>query len=408
MVRINCRAWGVVVSTNWRGARSRGAEVGSFLLFIGGLQPHQAALIGVFFAAIVGAISVILSTLLRDFLAAWWSSRRGVRNSAEDIFRSYAEPLASASTALFWRLDEIVNGDGRAAFLTAKLPSNEFNQYKLRSTYFRLAAVLGWLRAIRRELSFLRTYHQKRVSRLDAAIDAFEKSLADGHEVEIQRLRGLQDLWGIPRISDSRKEERAAVAVEQCIDRSLHGRTETCAAAIESEAQLELCIELGRLIAKESGCNVVHGGVMEETQARSVRQIDIRQAWLYRDWQSAIGDMMIRSSDATIRNFEVIGFGEFEDIVLGPNQNQFRSLRRISALFKDVDVERRDLYDARPAALRKMLGATADLLVALTDEPISKGAVDKKTASKARASGGGSAQSRCAMLRHWWSQRPLL
>ena len=378
----------------------------NFLLWVSGLQAHQAALIGACFAALIGAISTVLSGLLRDFLAKSWSDKRDHQKSAEEVFRSYAEPLASAMTGLYWRLNEMVSGDGRASFLTAKEPRNDFDQYKLRSTYFRLAAVLGWLRALRRELSFLRTYGQKRIGKLDAALDAFEKSLADGHEVEIQRLHGLQELWGIPKIKDARTEERAAIAVEDRIDRALHGEIATLAAGLESATQLKLCRELADLIAKESDSKEIQAAVLKETQARSVCQIDIRQAWLYRDWQTAIGDMVIRETKAANRNFEVIGYGEFEEMLLGPTKAQYRSLSRISALFHGVDFERKDLYDARPAAIHKLLDATAALIAALADARISKDAVDSVTAKKARATLAGLTKIKKGIFSGWWDRWP--
>lgn len=243
------------------------------------------------------------------------------------------------------------------------------------------------------------------------ALDAFEKSLADGHEVEVQRLRGLQELWGIPGINDARAEERAAVAVEDCIDRALHGKVATLAANLENTAQLELCRELANLIAEKSDCKTIQTAVLKETQARSVCQIDIRQAWLYRDWQAAIGDMMIRETKASNRNFEVIGYGDFEEMLLGPTKMQYRSLSRIAALFHDVDLERKDLYDARPVALHKLLGATAALIVALADTRIGKNTVDAKTATRARSTHAGHAGIKPGTIGGWrtrwlpWSRR---
>ncbi|AOZ11135.1 hypothetical protein BKK80_34840 (plasmid) [Cupriavidus malaysiensis] len=225
--------------------------------------------------------------------------------------------------------------------------------------------------------------------------------MADGHEVEVLRLRGLQELWGIPLINDARAEERSAVAVEDRIERALHGKVATRAADLESAAQLELCRELADLIAEKSGCKTIQTVVLKETQARSICQIDIRQAWLYRDWQTAIGDMMIRETKASNRNFEVIGYGDFEEMLLAPTKTQYRSLSRIAALFHDVDLERKDLYDARPVALHKLLGATAALIVALADTRIGKNTVDATTAKRARLTHAGHAGIKPGTIRSW-------
>lgn len=98
--------------------------MGNFLSWLNGIQPHQAALIGGCFAALVGATSTVLSGLLRDFLAKAWADKRDHQKSAEEVFRSYAEPLASAVTGLFWRLNELVSTTSvrRALAISQLLP----------------------------------------------------------------------------------------------------------------------------------------------------------------------------------------------------------------------------------------------------------------------------------------------
>jgi len=117
--------------------------VNVLISWINGLQTHQAALLGALIAALVGAIANIFTGLVRDFGAKAWFDRRDVQRSSDEVFRRYAEPLASATTSLYWRLKEILARDGRASFLTSVEPRTEFDQYKLLSTYFRLAATLG-------------------------------------------------------------------------------------------------------------------------------------------------------------------------------------------------------------------------------------------------------------------------
>src|SRR5690606_149979 len=77
------------------------------------------------------------------------------RKSDGDIFRLYADPLAEATRALFYRLKEIVEVNGRAIYLSPEAPQTEYNKYKFTSTLYRLAAVLGWIRAFRRDRSYL-------------------------------------------------------------------------------------------------------------------------------------------------------------------------------------------------------------------------------------------------------------
>jgi hypothetical protein len=94
--------------------------------------------------------------------------------------------------------------------------------------------------------------------------------------------------------------------------------------------------------------------------------------------------MMIRETKIGNRNFEVLGYGEFEEMLLGPSKAQFRSLCRIATLFEKVDLDRDDPFDARPAAIRNLFEATARMMVALADAPVSHSAVDTNTTTDAR------------------------
>lgn len=352
--------------------------------WINGLPAHQAALLGACIAAVVGAIANISTGLIRDFAAKAWSDQRDGQRAADEIFRRYAEPLGSATTSLYWRLKEILGQDGRASFLVSVEPRTDFDEYKLRSTHFRLAAVLGWLRALRRELSFLRNYGEKRVSAIDSAIHVFEKALADGHHVEIQRLHGLLSLWGLPSISDKPMELRVAVAVEHCVKHAIRDAPVVTATELDDATKAHLCSEASATISTMAKFQNVATSVLAETQSRAIRQIAIREAWLYRDWQASIGDMMIRETKLGNRNFEVLGYGDFEEMLLNPSKAQTRSLCRIAALFVNLNMDREDPYDARPAVIRKLFEAVALTIAALADTPASQSAVDSNTADDAR------------------------
>lgn len=344
----------------------------------------QAALIGALIGALAGALSNIATGVLRDFVAKWWTDRRGARRSADEVYRRYAEPLASSVTSLFWRLKETLGRDGRASYLTAQDPRTTFEEYKLRSTYYRLAAVLGWLRALRRELSFFRHGTAGRLDRIEDAIANLEASLADGHHVELQRLHGLLQIWGLPAIDDHQLALRVAVEVEKCSKRMLQGAAVTSVTELPNDCQSELCREIAEVVCSRANLAPLTSGILDETQSRAIRQIAIREAWLYRDWQSAIGDIMVRETKAGNRRFEVIGFGDFETMLLEPTNAQARCLCRIASLFDQLDVERQDLFDARPAALQKLYKATARMVTAVSSVRSTATLIDSNTRESAR------------------------
>src|SRR5262249_42045754 len=156
----------------------------------------------------------------------------------------------------------------------------------------------------------------------------FESSLADGHHVELQRLDGLLRIWGLPSITDDNLRLRVAVDVENCAKRALQRVPVRTATELTEEQQRELCSDIAQAICVKASFAQVPPEVLAETRSRSVRQIAIREAWLYRDWQSAIGDVMIRETSASPRRFDVVGFGDFEAMLFQPTETQCRSLDR--------------------------------------------------------------------------------
>lgn len=334
-------------------------------------------------AAAIGALASILVGIGRDFGAKWWVDRREARKSAEDVYRRYAEPLSLALTSLFWRLRETFGGDGRAYYLLAQEPRNPFEDYKLRSTYYRLAAVLGWVRALRRELSFFRLEGRRRLSTVEDAIANLEASLADGHHVELQRLDGLFRIWHLPRLTSGSQRLALAVDVEICASRFLQRARAASPSYLSIAQQAELCGEIAQLVCSRAQLAPVSKDVLEETRSDVVRQIGIRQAWLYRDWQAAAGDLMIHETTVGNRRFEVIGFGDFESMIMAPTEAQFRVLCRIANLFDQVDVDRKDPFDARPAALRNLFQATANMVKIISQFSPSEALIDAKTSESA-------------------------
>lgn len=132
--------------------------------------------------------------------------------------------------------------------LLAKEPRTDFEDYKLRSTYYRLAILLGWLRALRRELSFLRLAGKHRIDIIEDAIDNLERSLADGHHVELQRLSGLLLIWTLPAVADEQLRLRLAVDLENCVKSALQSAPVTSPLELSSGKQSTLCKDAATLI----------------------------------------------------------------------------------------------------------------------------------------------------------------
>ena len=239
--------------------------------------------------------------------------------------------------------------------------------FKRKQHQLLLAVLLGWVRAYRRELTFLSLSGSDEP--LKGAISSLEAALADGAHVKTQRVKSVSELWGIELPAGEKDLSRIAVEVEQII-KSV-APTSDCDQGLlinlKESTQIELCQSIAVYLCEQANINHLQAEIISETRARAVRSLSIREAWLYRDFQSGIGDMMIREVSGALRRFEVIGFKEFEEILHSDEKGTKRWVSRLLRVFDRLDISGADRFDARVQMLEKAFLATIDLLVALAE-----------------------------------------
>ena len=334
-------------------------------------------------AAIIASLTTLLVLLLRDVLLSSWRSKREEKKESLKIYRRYAEPLASATTSLLWRLNEIFNQEGRGGFLNAPEPHSRFQSYKRKSTLYRLAALLGWIRAYKREISVLTTNSKSDIPDLESALSELESALADGPHIEVKRLKGLCNLWNLELPESKYGVEAISAHLDELLRQELQNWDAETVTTLREKEQLALCINTANFICKHLEIDPLSESVVKETQARAIQQLSIRQAWIYRDWQVGIGDIMIRSVTNGIRRFEVAGFSDFESMLLEGNSEQQRWLDRLTTVIEGLDVTGADRFDARVDQLERAMVAIAKLLVSLFEATDNKSGISKQTKSLA-------------------------
>ena len=328
-----------------------------------------AALIGLMGVLVGLAIrDVIMPAILaftkrRDQLADRQADKSQIRH---DLVRAYADPLLDAVKALFYRLDEIVtkkNGE----FLWANAPKVPFHEYKRISTLYRIAALLGWLRAIKRERSSLDP-QQVEVGEESVLLFDIEVALADGEHVERHRVEELTALWGVKAVDDERK---GYVASKVDVVRAVYLLSEGVLSATDlSELAQQHLAAMCAEIIKEYGDRQVEPSTVIATAGDAAVILGIKEAYLYRDWQVAIGDMMLKEEQGGVRRYAVIGYAEFEDRYLramAENEPTLdaRWFKRLEAIVHDLRMERADFADARRDQLKKLHESSRKLKLAL-------------------------------------------
>lgn len=328
-------------------------------------------------AAIIGAIVTFLGFILRDFVFKILHERRESQKTDFEIYKKYADPLATAATSLLWRLYEIFYEKGRGSYLIEA--RWEFEKYKKISTLYRLAGILGWIRAYKRELSFFHTHSKKQLVSIENAINGIESALADGPHVESTRLERLAFLWNINLPNDVKDKSEIAIIINNIIKPKLHSCNVKVADSLTKEDQNELCENICKALCSQLGIEHLPNQLIEEKREGAIQQIAIRESWLYRDWQAGIGDLMIKETSQGERRYEIVGYKEFEKMALSGTDEHTRWIDRLKDVIEDLDISGAGRFDARIEQLRNTMNSTAKLLKALASVKTKQNIVSQKT-----------------------------
>jgi hypothetical protein len=169
--------------------------------------------------------------------------------------------------------------------------------------------------------------------------------------------------------SDHASQSRIAAELDLLPDGPLASANKISVAELDDDSQLSLCRTCAALIRNRLNVDIPDALVSAEMK-RAITYLDIKEAYIYRDWQSAIGDLMTHDLANASRRFDVIGFGEFEERYLSANATGTVSsdklwFSRIESLFYGLDMEQKGIFDARRDQIRKLSESSADLKRAL-------------------------------------------
>jgi len=332
-------------------------------------------------AAVIGAVVTLFGILIKDLAISLWQERRKREKDQLAVFQKYADPLSSAATGLLWRLNEVFSKEGRGAYLKADAPPNTYNNYKKVSTLYRLASLIGWIRAFRRELSYLRVRDKERFQYTQEAIHEFEKALADGPQMELERLGLLAKLWLLNLPTEKSQRATLAVDLEHSVHREFHNERIDRSIDVSLEVKQRICAAVAAALSTRLKSTPLSTDFINETKARAYDIFTIKETWFYRDWQVALGDIMIKEVSGSSRRFDLIGFGEFESIWSSEDESKKVWLSRLNGIMDDLDVAITD--DCRVAQLRKIFEATAQLVKALTNISTSREIISDATINMA-------------------------
>ena len=315
-------------------------------------------------SALIGALSALATPFAKDLVIRRLNDKRSKSETQHEIFRNYAAPLAASCEKLIWRFSEIFI-DKRHQFLKTATSPLVFNEYKRKSTLYRIASLLGWLRAIHLELSALPRGASGFFTPVSDAIGKVQSALADGPYVELHRLEQLCTIWrlSLDALDHGTKKSLATSFEVKLYD--LAGDTlkhdSEHLKKLDHDRKLNICRHLSAFLCKELRRVAISEDVVAETMHQAIVALSYREALIYRDWQDAIGDAMLELDPDSIRRFKIVGYEKFEEILMG--QSLWIEVFRES--INDIDFDAIDPNDFRAKQLRDLAVAVCQIMTSL-------------------------------------------
>lgn len=317
-------------------------------------------------SAVIGAAAALATPFLKDLLIQRISDKRSKSETQREIYRNYTAPLAASCEKLVWRFAEIFI-DNRHQFLkTATLPL-VFNEYKRKSTLYRIASLLGWIRAIHLELNALPRGASGFFTPVSDAIGKVQSALADGPHVEMHRLEQMCHLWRLPLDAIPESQKKSLATTFEIKLYSLAGDTlkhdSEHLKKLQDHEKLQICQQLSLYLCNELRRAPISDAIVAETLNQAITALSYREALIYRDWQDAIGDAMLELDPDSIRRFKIIGYERFEQVLNG--DSVWIEVFRDS--INDIDFDAIDPNDFRAKQLRDLAQGVAEIITSLAE-----------------------------------------
>jgi len=310
-------------------------------------------------AAVLPAIITAASTAANVGLQAWLSHRAGVAAAdalRRDLYQRYANPLTGAAISLYWRLHEIFES-GRGHFLASGGGQTRLESHKASSTRYRIAALLGWITALQRELVLANAKPAESVNAIRDAISTVRNSLAEGQHIERASAQALADIWEI-ELTDV---DAAGRDIDAVAKRTLQNLGTNDAAKLTPDQRLEFLKVVAETVTRHSKMPP-RSDLIQDRELEALGALSTREAWIYRDWQDAIGEWMLVEVRAAARRYDVRGYAWFSDVERRDQPEDREWLLRLSELTAGLDVEAAAGIDARVGQLRGVYVALARLI----------------------------------------------
>lgn len=316
-----------------------------------GEPPVQAALV----VSFVTLITVVLGFIFKDYWIPRWILRRNKRLDGQYLFNNYKNNIFKSALSFNRRLEEIYRT--RSHYLWLEIPNSNFYDYKYKSTVYRLCTLLGWIRAYRIQEAKIIAKKSDDIHKISSALSSLESALADGQGVEMFAAKAICKLSDV-NVSTLNPDilNKFSVEIDHLVQK-IHSANDIDNIYESNDTVKESFIkELIQLMSKLS----INHDKIDNNKDEVSRIVSIRLGLIYRDWQAAIGDLMIEKEENT---YDIIGYKRFEEIWLMDDKSEDKKwLLRVEKMFRNLDLRLDENYDSRIQQLRKVYNSIYHLL----------------------------------------------
>lgn len=306
------------------------------------------------------ATGTTLSTLfIKDVLLHRINELREGKKKEREVYRRYSKPLQQSLEKLVGRLIEICEKENLK--LKYNQHGSHYYNYKYLSTLYRFFCVLAWLRLAGKEITFYKVSKRSDMKKLNSAIYNFQSALADGMSVHTKRVINALNSTNVSTLTVEKEDIQI---IGDKLDMMLLDVCGKRYEIISKEKKDDLINEIVKLMKNQFDRDVT---ILNDDEF--YRNICIKESWIYRDWQDAIGDMMIK-------NDKLMSYREFEEVYC--NESEKVWITRGESLFNELSISNKQEYDFRVIQVKNILNCSYRLLKALQKININGSIVNKK------------------------------
>lgn len=304
-------------------------------------------------------ITVILGFIFKDFWIPGWIDNRKKDKEGQALFSVYKINIFHAAQSLNHRIYEIYRT--RSHYLWDRNLNNHFYDYKYKSSVFRLCVLFGWLRAYKLLLAEVKIdRNDSRYHEINKCILGLEAAFADGQHVEIFVARSILLIIQVDiKTLSSKAVEELSINIDHYVMRYLEYYKTDILLNVPEKGQSDFIKDLQELLLK---LNITDKNISSHSES-IVKQVSIKLALLYRDWQQAIGDLMLEKDEEAFRTISYRKFEEYWELPMGSTEKKW--LVRAESIFGDLDTTVDPQLDSRIKQLKDVYHHVYRLLKAL-------------------------------------------